>query len=158
MMDESQYGSGPIAPNTPCFGDRAASRRLRGSDTQLPVALVRGEVVRLLHRQGPRRVSAGLRLFRGGAGAARGGSPMTRPGASRRTSPSCRSCCQQTSDPTPRRGAGTPGRSSSLRERSSTMTCSARSPTGCFDRTDDSVVTIHGVVTLGMTVLDTLLG
>jgi hypothetical protein len=53
MMDESQYGSGPIAPNTPCFGDRAASRRLRGSDTQLPVALVRGEVVRLLHRQGP---------------------------------------------------------------------------------------------------------
>jgi hypothetical protein len=71
MMDESQYGSGPIAPNTPCFGDRAASRRLRGSDTQLPVALVRGEVVRLLHRQGPRRAGAGLRLRRSRCGARR---------------------------------------------------------------------------------------
>jgi hypothetical protein len=157
--------------------------------------------------------------------------PATRPGASRRTSRSCRSCCSTADRPsdkhfrnwvrawrragdcrrrqmrpslqapnedgdravsggargrgrqhafqqqspgthrrhdrndnnvrpnaTTRRGDDDSERSSSLRERSSTMTCSARSPTGCSDRTDDSVVTIHGVVTLGMTVLDTLLG
>ena len=46
----------------------------------LSAALVRREVGRLLHRQGPRRAGTGLRLFR--AGAARGGSPMTRPDAS----------------------------------------------------------------------------
>ena len=34
MMDESQYESCPITPNTPCFGDRAACRHFgwrRGS-------------------------------------------------------------------------------------------------------------------------------
>ena len=46
---------------------------------------------------------AGLRLFRGGAGAARSGSPMSWPSASRRTSASCpQGGCCRSHGPTPR--------------------------------------------------------